>query len=269
MLLVLKRFFSHPALFIPCLVLIGSLAAVSDPDYAHFVDAHILKLWTPEAGPRIVNLLLDACAVIAGSSLAFSCYRWWRSGAPERAVRRSEREREAFEMSERVAAAFKRREDEDYRAWVRGQIGPLIGLLERNGEAALVPEIEAMFANRKDGESQTLAERRHAIEIAQWLVVQAVRFSRDAAADPATNQAKIHQFVDRALMLANQHNAWLVIRDVADSAAVVAPVFAGQRGVYVPSTGLVPSSNEFVRFLAWLAEENAPKTPGIAVAPGS
>lgn len=244
----LYRIVIHPAFFIPSLVLIGSLAAVSDPDYARLVDTHVLKLWTPEAGPRIVSLLIAAVAFIGGGSLAFSVFGWWRKGAPNRADRSAARERAAAELADQIAAGTKRKEEADYRAWAEQQIRPWRVYLRIVGEDSLIPEIEAMFAERKDGEAQSIAERRHATEIMIWLVEKAVVFAAGSVDDVAA--VKIHRFVEEAFRIAGEQGGWRRIMDVQGARQVVAPVFAGQAAIYRSQCG---DNQAFLDFAIWLA----------------
>lgn len=252
MLLVLKRIFSHPAFFIPFLMAVGAFDAATNPDFAQFLSSFVLKIWESKAASLIFDYSVYVLLFIAATALERSVWGWWNSGAADRVARRAERERQSREIGERVAAENRRRDELDYRVWTEAQINPWRALLTEVGEAGLVSEIEAMFADRKDGESQTLAERRHALEIAQWLVEKAVAFSgaHASAADPAANEVKIHRFVEEAFCIAGQHDGWRRIKGVPGAREVVAPVFRGQAPIYRSQCG---SSQAFLDFALWLA----------------
>ena len=256
----LRTLFTSPFTLTPTALLFGGLFYRAFPVFAINVDS-VYALWEPSAAPYAVGGI--AGGILTAIVLAVLVLPVWTAGAPARAEKRAETERQRAELLEQIAAENSRREAEDQRRWAEARLKPWRGILDAVGEGALAAEIEPIFAPKKD-ESPIHAERRQDIEVMVWLAQKAVVFSRDAAADPAVNQAKIHKFVDQVLRLAGQHNAWLKICDVADAGPVVAPVFKAQRAIYAPSLAAPYASREFVGFMAWLIDASVPTPSGIA-----
>lgn len=254
--------FLTPAIIIPVSFLFGGMFVRVVPHFERLVD-YTYGLWDADYAPIIVGVVSGVLLLVAVLDLFRGLHLAWKEGAPARAELKAKKAADARDIQDRILAANKRREEADYRSWAETRIKPWRGILERANEVGLVSEIEAMFAARKDSESTIQAERRHDLEIMKWLVEKSVCFYR---ADPVANATKIHTFIDHALGLAGKHNAWLALRSVPHADIVVGPVFAGQRAIYVPDSGMPHTSREFVGFLAWLVVANVPKAT-VVVAP--
>jgi len=246
--------------------------------FDEIMEVTYLRLWQPQWGPTVVGALLASGLLIVGIGLAKGLwsmgkgvYIGFQKERRKRAFRRiaekEKRDAEAVESLRRETEEAARREDMQFREWANAESLKWRQLLYEKGEKSLNSRIEAIFADRKDGESRFAAERRCLCGIQELFVTRAVEYSRENVADPEKNKVKIHLLVGHAVNIAKAQNSWPLLQTVPDAVRVVSPFVLDQPGLCMPDPEFMIISLEFLDFMTWILKSASSSPHDTIVAP--